>query len=152
MRLSRGFSLMEVLVSILILSIGVLGVAALQLSGLQFSQSSYQTSQSTAVVGDLIDRMRSTPAIESAAVRSVYTFDTTQDSQPADPGCTSGTGCDAQQLAQHHVRQWWDNVLPLLGDGASATVTRSGDVYTVTITWLDHAESDQRSFVTEVRL
>jgi type IV pilus assembly protein PilV len=151
MRLSRGFSLMEVLVSILILSIGILGVAALQLSGLQFSQSSYQTTQATAVVGDLIDRMRTTPAIESAAVRSVYTFDTTQDSQPTDPGCTS-SGCNAEQLAQHNVRHWWDNVLPLLGSEATAEVTRNGDVYTVTINWVDHAESDQRSFVTEVRL
>lgn len=151
MRLSRGFSLMEVLVSILILSIGVLGVAALQLSGLQFSQSSYQTSQATTVVSDLIDRMRVTPAIESASVRSVYTFDTAQDSKPTDPGCTS-TGCNAEQLAQLNVNQWWSNVLPLLGSGATADVTRSGDVYTITINWVDHAESNKRNFVTEVRL
>ena len=54
----RGFSLIEVLVSIVVLSVGLLGVAALQVSGLRVSQSSYYRAQAAQLATDMADRLR----------------------------------------------------------------------------------------------
>src|SRR5690606_3159285 len=45
----RGFTLLEVLVSVLVLSIGLLGIAGLQLWSLRYNTSAYQSSQAGAV-------------------------------------------------------------------------------------------------------
>ncbi len=54
----RGFSLLEVLVSIVILSIALLGLAGMMLSTLKSNHSAYQRSQATWLAYDIIDRMR----------------------------------------------------------------------------------------------
>ena len=55
---SRGFTLVEVLVALVVLSIGLLGVAALQLTSLRSNHSSAMRSQATFLAYDIIDRMR----------------------------------------------------------------------------------------------
>lgn len=54
----RGFSLLEVLVSIVILSIALLGLAGMMLSTLKSNHSAYQRSQATWLAYDIIDRLR----------------------------------------------------------------------------------------------
>ena len=63
MRLPRmkqisGFTLIEVLVAVLILSIGFLGVAALQMNALKNNQSASQRSQATILAYFMMDEMR----------------------------------------------------------------------------------------------
>ncbi len=57
-RSEGGFSLIEVLVSVVILSLGLLGVAGMQVLSLQSGHSAYQRSQATWVANDLADRLR----------------------------------------------------------------------------------------------
>jgi type IV pilus assembly protein PilV len=57
-RRSAGFSLIEVLISMVILSFALLGTAALSASGLKDTDESYYRSQATCVAGDILDRMR----------------------------------------------------------------------------------------------
>ncbi|MFC1602020.1 type IV pilus modification protein PilV [Pseudomonadota bacterium] len=54
----RGFSLIEVLVAVFILSVGLLSVAALQIIGLKNTHSALLHSQATTSATDIIDRMR----------------------------------------------------------------------------------------------
>jgi type IV pilus assembly protein PilV len=56
---SRGASLIEVLIAVLILAIGMLGVAALQSSALRNSQSSLERSQAVIYTYTMLDAMRS---------------------------------------------------------------------------------------------
>lgn len=58
MRHSAGFSLIEVLVSMVILSFALLGTAALTASGLKNTNESYYRSQATFLADDILDRMR----------------------------------------------------------------------------------------------
>jgi type IV pilus assembly protein PilV len=55
---STGFSMLEMLVALLVLSIGLLGVATLQVRGQQFNQVGYLRTQATFLAYDIMDRMR----------------------------------------------------------------------------------------------
>lgn len=53
-----GFTLLEILVAVLVLSIGLLGFAALQATSINNNQESYLQSQALAIADDLASRMR----------------------------------------------------------------------------------------------
>ena len=54
----RGVGMIEVLITVLVLSIGLLGLAALQGFSLQGNQVSYQRTQATNIAYEIIDDMR----------------------------------------------------------------------------------------------
>lgn len=58
---SRGFTLIEVLVSVVVISVGLLGVAAMQYAGLRDSNRSNERSVATMLAYDIVDRMRINP-------------------------------------------------------------------------------------------
>ncbi|MCS6948044.1 MAG: type IV pilus modification protein PilV, partial [Steroidobacteraceae bacterium] len=66
---ARGFTLIEALIAVLVLSIGLLGIAGLQLASLQTNSVAYQRSQATMLAYDLLDRMR---ANRTAALNGAY--------------------------------------------------------------------------------
>jgi type IV pilus assembly protein PilV len=53
-----GFTLVEVLVSIVILAIGLLGLAAMQLQSLKYTQGSQWRSQANFLAYDIVERIR----------------------------------------------------------------------------------------------
>lgn len=61
MRLARGFSLIEVLVSLLILSVGLLGFASLQAANVNLGNQAWTRSQATVLASDMIERLRGNP-------------------------------------------------------------------------------------------
>jgi type IV pilus assembly protein PilV len=54
---SRGFSLIEALVALLVLSIGLLGIAAMQLKSLQGAHAAYQRSIASLAAQDAQERL-----------------------------------------------------------------------------------------------
>lgn len=56
-KIAGGFSLVEVLVALVVLSIGLLALAGLQLKSVQFAHSSYQRSVAVSQANDLIERI-----------------------------------------------------------------------------------------------
>ena len=132
--------MMEVLISVLILAIGLLGVASLQLWGLRYNQSAYLRSQATIVAYDIVDRMRANPN----GVAAGYYNTISSASLPSDPGCiTATTGCTAQQLANYDILAWGQHftATPKVLPGATGTVTKNGNTYTVLVTWTDNEKS-----------
>ncbi len=55
----KGLSLVEILVTTLVLGIGLLGVAVLQVSSISGNQEGFFTSQATSIAEDLASRIRS---------------------------------------------------------------------------------------------
>ena len=53
-----GFSLIEILVAIVVLSLGLLGLAALQMTSLRFNQSAHLRTQATTLASDIFDCIR----------------------------------------------------------------------------------------------
>lgn len=125
---AAGFSLIEVLITLLILAIGLMGVAALQFRGLQFNYDAYIRSQVNVLAYDIGDRMRLN-ATNAAAYISNYTV-------PANTGanaCNQAAGADAA----NDLGCWHNNVDLALPPGSTAVITAAGAIYTVTISWTD---------------
>lgn len=118
----RGFTLIEVLVSGLILAIGLVGVAGLQAFALKNNQSSFMRSQATALAYDLADRMRSNVAGANAGsyVPSTAALVT---------GCSTTSGCTPGELAQHDLAEWNNAVATYLpmGQGFVCVDSTPGD-------------------------
>ncbi len=60
-KVHHGFTLIEVLVTIVVVSIGLLGLAGLQINGLRANMSSETRSKATMLANDIIERMRANP-------------------------------------------------------------------------------------------
>lgn len=89
-----GFTLIEVLVVILVLTFGLLGIAALQANTAKYKINSWARSAASVQFGDLADRIRANPAqaggrFNAAAgtvtAASTYVFADTWAQQAADP-------------------------------------------------------------------
>jgi type IV pilus assembly protein PilV len=57
-----GFSLVEVLVAVLVVTVGLLGLAALQITGLKVTESAQFRTLATLAAYDTIDRLRTDPS------------------------------------------------------------------------------------------
>lgn len=118
---SRGFTLLEVLVALLVMSIGLLGIGKLMMLSARANDSAYMRSQATALGYTILDAMR---ANRQAAI--VQGYDTAMGVFPGAPGCgtTVATGCNSGQQAQNDLWQWGTALgaqLPL-GQGSVTTV------------------------------
>ncbi|MEN8108371.1 MAG: type IV pilus modification protein PilV [Pseudomonadota bacterium] len=131
-----GFTLLEVLIALLVLSIGLLGLAALQTVGLRSNQMATMRTQATQISYDITDRMRANPDGLTTA-NQYYVIGT--GTSPTDHGkdCDAVT-CTSQELATFDLLQWRSQVQGL-PDGLSSvaqTVTASGLVtHTITVYW-----------------
>ena len=124
----RGATLIEVLVSLLVLSIGLLGVAALLSTSVRHNHSAHLRSQATVLAHDIVDRMR---ANRTAALAGSY------DTALADTVTPSSGG----SIATTDLSQWKALLAAALPAGRGA-VSRSGSVVTITIEWDDSRGRD----------
>ena len=134
---SKGFTIIEVLVSMVILSVGVLGLGVLQLAALQNTQGGYLRSQATILAYDIVDSMRANiPAVTGGNYRITFEAET-----PASVNCYGEVAdCSTNQMASADLNRWrtvLGNYLPA-GNGQVGTVNIGGTTQvTVAITWVD---------------
>src|SRR3989304_2881609 len=108
----KGFSLIEVLVALLILSIGLLGLAALQTTSLQYNTGSYLRTQATFLAYDILDRMRANSAAVADADGTGY--DQPVSSMVVSGGNCHATNCTSAELGLYDVRSWYDRAVATL--------------------------------------
>lgn len=131
---NHGFTLLEILIAVVVLSIGLLGIAGLQAVGQQSNHSAYLRSQATALAYDMIDRMRANNA--GVASGDYDTIDTTANTY-TDPGCASAT-CSSAQMAQYDMYDWQQELANQLPTGnGKVSGAGSGTMFTVTVMWDD---------------
>ena len=98
----NGFTLIEVLVAFIVLTIGMLGTVALQASAKKASYDANQRSAALALGNDIIERIR---ANDSDNIVAQYTVDF--DFQTALPNVDCALNrCDSDTMAQYDILQW----------------------------------------------
>ena len=144
--MAGGFTLIEVLVAVLVLSIGLLGVAKLVLAAVKANDSAYFRGQAAALAYSILDEMRANRAyaLTSPGYSVAY-------GAYPDPGiaCGAASTCTPAQVAQYDLYMWKQQL------DAASTVTSgalpSGDgrivmsfpggsgqvTATITVTWDD---------------
>lgn len=143
-RHSSGFSLIEVLVAVLILGFGLLGFALLQTMSVRFVQSANYRTQATNLSYELLDQIRINRV---AAPLYVGTYAATTDN------CAPPTGKSITK--DNFMLAWRCRLGKALGDAATASVARTGDVITVTVSWGDerwNPNGGTTSFAASTRL
>lgn len=129
-RRQRGFSLLEALVSIVVLSFGLLGVAGLQASALKYSRDARNQSVAINLAREMAEMIRSNARISGTAA-SLYLVDV-QDVSSADaPTNTIGPFATADDLAAAQVADWKNRVGQAL-PGAYAAVCKDDRPYDTT--------------------
>ncbi len=125
-----GFTLLEVLVAMIVLSIGLLGLSGLQTTSVRSNHSAFLRSQATTLTMDIMDRMR---ANRDGAVAGSYNINY---ATPAtSPGCS--LNCSNGQVAQRDLFEWRSFVERLPGGESEVTVSSAG-VAEVKIRWSDN--------------
>ncbi len=159
---SKGFSIVEVMVAVLVLAIGILGIAGLQLTGVKNNHSAYLRSQATLFAYDMIDRARANPVAYAAGLYN-------RPASAIDANCATTTGCTPAAMAGNDMYEWTSaayngsisTILPsgqtiicldsTFNDGASAALHACdglGSVYAVKIWWADDKNGALKRFVT----
>jgi type IV pilus assembly protein PilV len=123
----RGLTLIEILVTLLILSIGLLGLAALQTTSLRFNTGAYYRTQATALAYDFADRMRTN---RQAALDNEYIIDFQDPPPPCAAPNLAGTVAE-QDIAV------WRNTLACRIPQSTGSITRAGNEFTVTVRFDD---------------
>ena len=127
----QGFTLLEVLIALLVLSIGLLGLAALQTTGLRSNEMASMRTTSTMLTYDISDRMR-------ANSQGTTDGDYVIDSGPVTGAVTDCTSpdCTTAQLATFDLSQWKTAVGRLPGGQGDITQTAGPPLlHTITVRW-----------------
>lgn len=134
---NKGFTLIEALITLLILSIGLLGLAGLQNKGLQFNQVAYQRSQAAMIAYDIVDRMRAN-TLEAQANGYDVAHGTTL---TAGLDCSTAP-CTQVNMAAYDLFKWKEQLetnLPAGGgeitSAAAANVGAPAVDLTITVRW-----------------
>jgi type IV pilus assembly protein PilV len=147
----RGLSLMEVCVSMLLMSVAALGLAGLQTKTMVMQHGAFSRATLSPLLNDLSGRMRSNmgrvPGVDASLAGSsgMYAYSQTWDDQASAPSvpsklCGTETGavvCNAQERATYDMFAWRQMVRQSLPQGS---VWMSGDAtqgLDITLMWRD---------------
>lgn len=127
-----GFTLVEVLIALIVLSIGLLGIAAMYVETLRANRSALVRTQAIALASDLADRIRS-----NRVPANNYT----------------GSGVNGQAIAD--LVAWNDQVADQLPGGDGTVLFRAGTattpaLYMIQVSWTEVGQDDPSTY--ELRL
>jgi type IV pilus assembly protein PilV len=126
--LQAGFSLIEAMVSLVVVSVGMIGIAALYGQGLSAGRTALYRTQAVNLAADMADRIR------------VNRMGGANYAGPAannncDPG--GGVNCTPPQMAAHDLWVWTAQVAQQLPNGVGLVqfLGTTPPTYTIQVTW-----------------
>ncbi|HKV96489.1 MAG TPA: type IV pilus modification protein PilV [Gammaproteobacteria bacterium] len=144
---AAGFSLLEVLIALLVMSVGLLGIAGMVTSSLKANDSAYLRSTANSLAYSILDRMR---ANRQSATQGGYNI-AMGTLAPVSTACLQTSNCSTTQLAalclgaantctpnamaQADLSMWKQDLATDLpaGDGSVSTALDANGVIDVTI-------------------
>lgn len=142
-----GFSMLEILITLVIIATALLGTAGLQVYAMRMGQSSQFRTQAVFLASDIAERME---ANKSAAVSANYVLASTSTTSLAATDCAT-TACTSANLAAWDLSQWGIAIAGLLpqaswqicvdgnNDNACDMVSTAANpiTYLIQISWVD---------------
>ncbi|MDJ0712268.1 MAG: type IV pilus modification protein PilV [Woeseiaceae bacterium] len=133
-RKQHGFSLVEVLIALIIMSVGMLGIAGLYVQSMQAGRTSMLRHHAVTLAGDVADRIRANPTAGAAYAAASGTNN----------NCVAqGTNCSIAQMAANDIFIWQAqaaNFLPVFADGSQQVqITHNAatnpQTFTIVVRW-----------------
>lgn len=154
-RRSRGASLIEVLVSVLLASVGLLALSGANVVSIRYSKMSQYRGTATMLAADLAERMRSNQAgLANYAVAGNFTAQATQPALTTACETYSVTACTSATLAAYDLATWQRLVRSQLPEGSvyvtpsTSTSVLAADVW---VAWRDPAVAAPSENSTDAR-
>lgn len=139
-RRQGGFSLVEVLIALVIMSVGMLGIAGLYVQSMQAGRTSMLRHHAVTLAGDIADRIRANPRAGVA-----------YEGPGLNGNCVSGVAdCDEVAMAGHDILLWQQQAVDTLPAGAvQITFDDSGipPLYTINVSWEEPGANPPPSYV-----
>ena len=130
----RGFSLVEVLIALIIMSVCMLGIAGLFVQSMQAGRTSMFRHHAVTLAGDVADRIRANP--RAGIGYSGF---------GADNGCVgTGNDCNEAAMAAHDIFLWDQQAIESLPGGLISVAfddTLLPPEYTIRVDWVEPGEN-----------
>jgi type IV pilus assembly protein PilV len=131
MKTQRGFTIVEVLVAMVVLSVGMLGIAGLYVTTLRSVGGAIYRLQAVSFAADMADR-----------IRANRTAGATYAGAAADNNCdgAAAVDCTPAQMAAHDLLRWNAQVANGLPGGVGVVGFAPGalpQTYTIAVNWSD---------------
>jgi len=145
---TTGFTLIEVLVAMVVLSGGLLGLAALQATTLASNQIAYNHSQATQLTYDMADRMRVNVADAKLLANSTYIRIMPNVAISQNDCMVVSLTCTAADMAQNDLFQWNEAIKASLPGCANANppfcgrIELNGSAFSIILNWDDNRDGD----------
>ena len=132
---ARGFTLIEVLVSLLIFGVGVIGVTALTTQSQKITHQAYQSMLATWHLHDMMELIRANASEARGSNSYIRAYD---DDPPQAPSCINNSdSCDSDDMATYDIHLWLSAAQELTsGEGSiSRTLSNGISSYTLILHW-----------------
>lgn len=124
-----GFTLIEILVSLIVLAVGFLGMAALQSSSMQGTASTYFRTQADMLANDLSERIR---ANRTGSEAGDYAY---AGGGAAAATCGGADSCDSATMAAADISEWSDWVENSLPSGDAIVTELGQNFWAIQVMW-----------------
>jgi len=134
---ARGFSLLEAMVALVVLSVGMIGIAALHGHSLSAARTAHLRTQAVNLVSDMADRIRVNPLGGAA-------YGGPAANQQCDPE-SGGAYCTPEQMAAHDLFVWQKLVSERLPNGVGTVTcdaTTMPPTYTIEVRWTEPGQGE----------
>lgn len=147
-----GFSLIEVMIALVIMSIGALGYIEYEIGARRAEYDATMRINAALLVYDMIDRIRANPIEAAKLSSSAYNVGTSLPTT-ASTNClgVSNNSCFNNQLAQFDLWDWGQYFKALFPVGSTASVSASGSAFTITIGWPTPGNPTAQQFSAQVQ-